>query len=237
MPNWSYNYLSIKGQPDKMQEFYQVAIKPDTTGKPEFRMSNIFTMPQKIKDTISPSSAALGRKWVNETKAKVRDLTLGDILGEESLDTGLVECQNNTEEKCKILKAEFGADNWYDWNIVHFGTKWDSGGVDFEKEADYFTIAFDTAWSPPSSFLIKLQQKFPDLDIRMTFTVEGSNDCGVFYTNRYRDSVSIDFEEAELEYRSYDDRDIYFNNSLSEWCYSDTDEVCHDYYQYNPFES
>ena len=59
----------------------------------------------------------------------------------------------------------------------------------------------------------------------------------LFYTNRYRDSVSIDFEEAELEYRSYDDRDIYFNNSLSEWCYSDTDEVCHDYYQYNPFES
>ena len=44
-------------------------------------------------------------------------------------------------------------ENWYDWHISNWGTKWDVGGdgydVDISDDGRVMTVNFDSAWSPP----------------------------------------------------------------------------------------
>jgi hypothetical protein len=237
MPNWSYNKLSISGELSEMKSFYESSIKPDVNGDLAFKFSNIFPMPEKIKNTISPSSSAKGRKWVNEHLAAIRDKKISDVFGEES-DSVLIPCENNTDEKCQALQKEFGADNWYDWNIMTYGTKWD---VEVQSDSyhiseETFNANFDTAWSPPALFLEKLQSKFPKLDIALTYDLEGSDSCGIFETYRNDDNVTIEHSEADVEYKGEEGEDIYFSDKDCEWHYSSTDEVCYDYCRINPFD-
>lgn len=234
MPNWSYNNLRVSGDAKIMKDFFNEAIKYNSSGDAEFRLSNLFAMPEKIKNTISPSSSARGRKWIDEDKSDIRDNSISDILGEKS-EVVLIPVENNTEEKCRQLVAEFGADNWYDWNIKNYGTKWDASATEFDLDVESFNVWFDTAWSPPGIFLEKLQVKYPQLDFELVYDLEGSNDCGRFSTYRDSNGVFIDHEVGELSYRAYDGREVYYNNSVGEWCYRDTDQVCDEYEQINPF--
>lgn len=235
MPNWSYNNLTITGSSEKMKEFYDVSLKPNINGDITFTFASVFPMPDKIRNTIAPSGSAKGKKWINEDKAKIRDVNLSEMLGTK-IEVDLIPCENNTDEKCEALKKEYGADNWYDWNIITYGTKWDIDADDFVKGDEEFNVNFDTAWSPPTNFLYNLQKKFPDLDMRLTYQLEGSDDCGVLYTDRYNEKVSIVQEEDEVTYRGSDGRDIYFNDDDGEWYYHDNNEICDDYISVNPFE-
>ena len=235
MPNWSYNNLSITGSAEKMKEFYDIALKPNINNDITFCFSNFFPMPEKIKNTIAPSASALGKKWINADTSKIRDITISEMLGSKS-DVELIPCENNTQEKCDALKKEFGADNWYEWNIIKYGTKWDIDADDYVKADEEFNVNFDTAWSPPTQFLYNLQKMFPDLEMRLTYQLEGSDDCGVLYTDRYNDEVSIAQEEDEVSYIGSDGRDIYFNDDDCQWHYHDNDEICEDYISVNPFD-
>ena len=50
-------------------------------------------------------------------------------------------------------------ENWYDWNVTNWGTKWDAS-IDIDPESYMMTrlndemleLRFDTAWSPPTAF-------------------------------------------------------------------------------------
>ena len=241
MPNWSYNNLKISGDPDKMKEFYSIGIKLNINNEMSFRFSNIFPMPEKIKNTVSPSSSAKNKKWMNEDEvAAERESKISDVLGTKP-SIELIPCENNTPEKCKALIEEYGADNWYDWNISNYGTKWDAESVlgDIEVSDGEFITSFDTAWSPPSTFLEKLQNKFPELDIRCSYTLEGSDDCGLFETNRYNEDgeevVYLDHETSESRIVSDDGRSVYFDED-GDCRYHDDDEICEDWYTENPFD-
>lgn len=40
-------------------------------------------------------------------------------------------------------------DNWYDWNIGNWGTKWDACDVTLTEGEKVVNYSFSTAWSPP----------------------------------------------------------------------------------------
>lgn len=44
-------------------------------------------------------------------------------------------------------------ENWYNWNIENWGTKWEANIIDWERtnENEIF-VSFDSAWSPPITF-------------------------------------------------------------------------------------
>lgn len=58
-------------------------------------------------------------------------------------------------------------ENWYDWCVSHWGTKWDIGepfiGDDVEEDA--ITFGFDTAWAPP----VEAFQHWAEQDGRVTY--------------------------------------------------------------------
>jgi hypothetical protein len=49
--------------------------------------------------------------------------------------------------------------DWYDWNVTHWGTKWEARDVEFELNDDGITISYDTAWAPPVALLIYLSEQ------------------------------------------------------------------------------
>jgi hypothetical protein len=44
-------------------------------------------------------------------------------------------------------RAMYGANNWYDWSIANWGTKWNAYSSMLDKESN--TMEFDSAWSCP----------------------------------------------------------------------------------------
>jgi hypothetical protein len=72
-------------------------------------------------------------------------------------------------------------EDWYNWNINNWGTKWDVGdsyiSIDDEKLNAY--ISFDTAWSPPVEWLEKVIPMFPELNFRLKYFEGGVGFAGV----------------------------------------------------------
>ena len=53
------------------------------------------------------------------------------------------------KEQSKKLKAKYGADNWYDWSINNWGTKWNACNTEVELNENVLNYTFETAWDAP----------------------------------------------------------------------------------------
>lgn len=61
-------------------------------------------------------------------------------------------------------------EDWYNWSIQHWGTKWDICDVYFENQAeeDSLEFSFSSAWAPP----VEAFQTWAVNDGRVQFTLE-----------------------------------------------------------------
>ena len=51
---------------------------------------------------------------------------------------------------CDKQRKKFGNNNWYDWSIYNWGTKWNSVRSEISEETEnYIVYHFDTAWDAP----------------------------------------------------------------------------------------
>ena len=69
--------------------------------------------------------------------------------------------QIKLEEKQARNLKKYGYENWYDWQVAEWGTKWDVGAPEGHKEkikagATEVKLRFDSAWSPPIQFYEKM---------------------------------------------------------------------------------
>jgi hypothetical protein len=53
-------------------------------------------------------------------------------------------------------------ENWYDWHIANWGTKWDVGGDSYgdpsiTEDGRSMSVNFDSAWSPPTQWYENMQ--------------------------------------------------------------------------------
>ena len=73
-------------------------------------------------------------------------------------------------------------ENWYRWNIDHWGTKWDVGGeddvVDYDTDDTILSVHFDSAWSPPIEGYEKLEEL--GFAVEGYYYEEGYGFCGIF---------------------------------------------------------
>jgi hypothetical protein len=72
-----------------------------------------------------------------------------------------------TMEFNKILpRPEEEEENWYDWNITNWGTKWEPDIVHFDREDDT-TVYWEmyTAWAPPGGIYNKMMEDWGDKDV------------------------------------------------------------------------
>ena len=190
MPNWCENTLEIYSEDtEKMKEFYDFFGGQDKFVE-NFSFNNIITLPQELDGTRSPSriisQETYDRYTQLEKKHNIKDsqdvvrLVEDGTLTEEERD--LLWKEGITQEMSDMRKSEYGYDNWYDWQVNNWGTKWD---INNEIHVDDFhdegcTLVFQTAWSPPEPIVHKLQEMFPDVTFYGGYIGEGWEFAGVF---------------------------------------------------------
>lgn len=112
----------------------------------------------------------------------------------------------------------------YGWRILNWGTKWDAHieltGI--ANQGDGLATAyyvFQTAWSPPEPWLIKVAQDWPDLRFTLFYYEPGQFFAGEVYAEG-GEIVSCYYEETEkvkaIASECFGENDFDFNDGLDE---------------------
>lgn len=78
---------------------------------------------------------------------------------------------------------------WRDWNIEHWGTKWNGDLIDLTLTSTHGTLTLDTAWSAPLPILFALSVRYPQHTINATYTYEGDT-TATHITFRYGTTIN-----------------------------------------------
>jgi hypothetical protein len=160
MPNHITNQVTFLGSTERIKELRELC----KTEKSPFSFQAFYPIPDELVGTTSPAKIVT-EKELQEWKDKL-------AKGE------LTEFEKNyrpiTKNESKRFIKKYGADNWYNWQIENWGTKWDCYS---HVEVDECQIHFDTAWSTPMHAMAKLSLMFDDITIEVKYADEdfGSN--------------------------------------------------------------
>ncbi len=157
MPNHVSNILTVKGSNDKVLE----VIKTLLNEKGGVTFDNFAPMPEELRNTISPTRIVSQEEY-DKTKKELEEKLAND---EKVFSTSL---PLTAEIQSELIK-KYGAENWYDWALENWGTKW--GAYDGYK-IDEDSVFFLSAWSTPLNGIIKLSNKFPDVEIIVDYADE-----------------------------------------------------------------
>lgn len=163
MPNHVQNILVITGHEMHLKPFLN-----HVKGKKDFDFDTIIPMPKELMGTCSPTKIVSKRDYdKHQRKPDISGFSVGKPI---------------TKEMSKDFIHRFGYDNWYDWKIAHWGTKWGAYEVTIDdiedaegKNQKSVTIHFQTAWSSGSVVIQNLSDQFPTLEFFLTYADE---DCG-----------------------------------------------------------
>jgi len=94
----------------------------------------------------------------------------------EALEGTKSPVDNPDSARNVALRKEYGYDNWYDWKINNWGTKWNT----YENYIDHDTntITFQTAWDLPRLVLVKMASMYPNLKFHLEVVEEGGYFAG-----------------------------------------------------------
>jgi len=87
-----------------------------------------------------------------------------------------------------------GGNEWYNWRVENWGTKWN--GYDGSFTDDFTIFSFDTAWAPPLPIIKKLAEITGETFI-LEYIEEGMGFCG-----RYTAGQDGDYDEFYNDIRS-----------------------------------
>jgi hypothetical protein len=126
-------------------------------------------------------------------------------------------------------RPEDQEDNWYDWNINYWGTKWDANIIDWCRDSDNeLTIYCDTAWSPPIALYEYLTEQGWEIDAYyheggMGYAGKWNSDGGdEYYDYDITDESSIDsLPEDIVDFAGLE-------NSHREWIESELHDMWSD---------
>jgi hypothetical protein len=105
-----------------------------------------------------------------------------------------------TQSDSDTLIAKYGSDNWYDWTLRNWGTKW--GAYDTSEwivtdcstsGMTTATISYNTAWSPATPFFEAASLLFPTLVFDTEYADEGGGFVG-----------ATSFENGEISDHDYE---------------------------------
>jgi len=111
----------------------------------------------------------------------------------------------NTSSPNKVnadeMEQKYGYKDWYDWRVVHWGTKWNASDVELDFDSPrQLKVRFNTAWSPPMPIIEKIAEMFPFASISLDWEEEG----GYYGNTEYEEGVmTTNFEgEMDCDYRT-----------------------------------
>lgn len=174
MPNWCTNNVVLEGTYEELEEAFDVLTveKEDEDGRkrPQVTFNKLVQMPEILRRThrgfrLATADGEGLKRWCVDT-------------AEDGTET--VRAPNDEE------KAEFkriGQDNWYEWAIAKWGTKWDASYTEvaeLDPEEGKLRLSFSTAGGPPEPVIDAITSRWPGLIVTGTWHVEGGRGSGSF---------------------------------------------------------
>ena len=102
----------------------------------------------------------------------------------------------------KAEEEKYGKENcWYEWNLTHWGTKWNACHTVVEGNVLYF----DTAWSDPQPIIIMLCKRF-NKPFNHKYVEEG---CFFWGEDDYTFNMFGDLVKVPITSRDDDGSDLY----------------------------
>jgi hypothetical protein len=162
--------------------------------------------------TVSHSDKAMMERFV---KAFKEGALLQEFIPMPAELSNTTSPSNTTNEE---LISKYGSDNWYDWCIQNWGTKWDInvGDIELDEEFNEARGWFDSAWGPPieayrqltkQGFDVNVMYHEPGMSFVGRFTSDSDDECTEydFSNENWRDDIfDIDLVEMlESDYESY----------------------------------
>jgi hypothetical protein len=168
MPNWVFNGLTIEGNPEQVKSLMEQMNKPfkmvhDSwnmeTGQHEKKLTTYPNPVFAFHNIYSYVDAGISEEEYLSQPVRSADQTFADFM-------------------------KFDTNDWYNFNVREWGTKWDVAVSDNDAFTDtnYEETAngenhvvhynFNTAWSRPMSALLKLSAQYPSLLMTLSYEEE-----------------------------------------------------------------
>ena len=206
MPNWVFNTLSISGPKEQISALKEQLNKPFT----------------KVHDHWNSETGKMELKEFSYSKPIFAFQNIYNHI-----DDGVSEDIYRGQPDHSKDPLDFSGNDWYNWNVRNWGTKWDVAVQDDDKYPDTYIVDegdtiiayhFNTAWSPPTEVIAVLSAQYPNCEMSLSFEEETGW------------GGETEFEEGkpiEVEYYDNKCRDCDSINTL-EWCENDCGEICSD---------
>jgi hypothetical protein len=209
MPNWVYNGLTIEGNPDQVKSLIKQMNKPYIS-KVQSRGDLAFEI-KHIKHVNPIFSFHNIYNYIDDN--------VTDEVYLSQPDFGTVGDKN---------WYKFETNDWYNWNIRNWGTKWDVAVTEEEtipttymEEAEngenyvvYYN--FETAWSRPLPAISKLSAQYPNL----LFTLVYEEETGWGGEMEFLRGEVISESSYDTKCNNCDATDTF------EYCDNDCGEIC-----------
>lgn len=182
MPNWTYNTLIIEGDQLNIARVKKQVAEPFTRKFADYKSVDGELKLVEVESTFNNPVFAF---W-NICKPEDMHAYLHDE------GTGIPDDPNDE-------KAWFQSNNWYDWNVRNWGTKWDVANSDedsypetelIEDTETFLQYSFNTAWSPPIPVINLLSKQYPSLKINLDYEEETGWGGEIEFTNGEEITIS-----------------------------------------------
>ncbi len=209
MPNWVYNTLTIEGNKQDIAKLKKHVSEP-------------YTRP--FADYVSKDG---------ELVTVAKDVTFNNpvfafwnIVKPEDMKAYIFEESTGVPKDADNENAWFRSNNWYDWNVRNWGTKWDVANADDEKyletellldEETRLQYSFNTAWAPPVKAMGWLSKIYPSLKINLDYEEETGWGGEIKFT---------DGTESQLEEYGWKCRECDHIEQETPWCEECQFDIC-----------
>lgn len=111
----------------------------------------------------------------------------------DALETEMQRKDENGESICEPFqylrpRPEHDDEDWYNWNVNNWGTKWDASMIDWQREDDNtISLYFESAWSPPTALYDFLTEEGWEVDAVY-------HEGGMGYIGQFVDGIDEYFE-------------------------------------------
>jgi hypothetical protein len=115
---------------------------------------------------------------------------------------------------------QYGAKDWYNWQVKNWGTKWDVGGDGYEAQdiPGGLMLTFDSAWSPPTEAFQVLVDNF-GFSIRAMYYEPGMAFAGIWEDgdDDYYEYGGMSSDQIAQELPEVLDEAFGISESVAEW--------------------
>lgn len=202
MPNWCYNSLTIEGSAEDISAIKKQVNEPFQRQHDQW---NAETRQMELQDVLYPNPV----------------FAFWNIIKPTDMET--YQLQKDPKHDDSII--DFMGDNWYDWNVRNWGTKWDIA-VSWNDEypetelvtdsKDTLVYSFNTAWSPPIPAIEELSRQYPECEITLSYEEETGWGGEYLFSNG---------QGTEIEHYENKCRDCDSLNTM-DYCENDCGEIC-----------